>query len=141
MSTKTSCCPVDSTSAGKKLVSNLFKTGALLFFIVLFSTKVSAQQPACNLVGPLKAVHTQDGGTTITITADVFNAQPNSRYVWSLRSNSSGAVLGSGQGTPSINLLPGTRKGNFALQLMIVNPGQGSTQTCTCVTSVSVNDN
>ena len=100
-----------------------------------------AQQPSCNLSGPLKAQFSSDGGTAVVITAEIFNAVAGTNYAWVFKTNSSGASIVSGQGTSTVTVKSGTTSGNFTLQLTVTNsgPGGAGVLSCSCSKSVSVN--
>jgi len=129
----------------KKNRSDFFRNACrlcllLLFFAGLFITKASAQQPACNISGPLKTKIGSNG--KVTISSQVMNTSPQSKYVWTFKQNSSKAVILSGNGTPSINIDAGKLRGNFTVALKVINPPQRGlpTLSCNCSKSVSVTE-
>lgn len=112
----------------------------LILLLFLFTNFLFAQQPpACNLQGPLKATFSQGGGQVISFSSETVDTVPGTKYVWSLKSNSSNAKFISKNGQASIQVAPGTRGGTFTVQLKLINPGPTSNvKSCFCTQSVTV---
>lgn len=127
---------INERSARKRGVAGLL----LMLLLFLFTNFLFAQQPpACNLQGPLKGTFSQAGGQTLTFTSETVDTMPGTKYVWTLKSNSSNAKLIGKNGQTSIKVAPGTRGGTFTLQLKVTNPGTTATaKSCICTQSVTV---
>ena len=112
----------------------------LLFFAGFFISKVSAQQPACNIKGPLKASIASNGA--LTISSESMNTTPQSKYIWTFKKNSSRATILSGNGSSSINIDPGKLRGNFIVSLKVINPPARGlpTLSCNCTKSVTITE-
>ncbi|MBG6111278.1 hypothetical protein H4V97_002800 [Flavobacterium sp. CG_23.5] len=134
--TKTSKYLVKETSKNKNFISSTF----LLVVFFLFTGVLYAQQPSCNLSGPLKGYFDSGGGSTITIISDVYNTGPNTTYSWIIDKNIPGATIVSGKGTSSIQVKAGTKGGSFKIKLTVTNPGLngGPSESSTCTKSVTV---
>jgi hypothetical protein len=104
----------------------------MLFFV----SGASAQQPACNLKGALEARFNSTGGERVQIFSEVAKANPDAIYTWTFKSNSSGANISTGAGTPAVFVKSGTVNGGYTLQLTVTNPNGKS---CSCTKSISVN--
>lgn len=135
-STMTKNNSMNERSTRKSAVASLL----LMLLLFLFTNFLFAQQPpACNLQGPLKATFSQAGGQTLTFTSETVDTLPGTKYVWSLKSNSSNAKLIGKNGQTSIQVASGTRGGTFTLQLKVINPGTTVTaKSCICTQSVTV---
>jgi len=127
---------INERSARKRGVTALL----LMILLFLFTNFLFAQQtPACNLQGPLKATFSQSGGQTLTFTSETVDTLPGTKYVWTLKSNSSNAKLIGKNGQTSIKVASGTRGGTFTLELKVTNPGAAATaKSCICTQSVTV---
>lgn len=130
---------VGKTSKNKNVISSMF----LLAILFLFTGFLYAQQPSCNLSGPLIGYFDSGGGSTISINSDVYNTGPKTTYSWKIDKNLPGATIVSGKGTSSIQVKAGTKGGSFAIKLTVTNPGLngGSSKSSTCTKSVSVSRN
>ena len=129
----------EEISIKKRNISN-FLILALLF---LFTNFLFAQQPACNLSGPLKAQFSTNGGEIVTITSEVINVVPSSVYIWSFKTNTSNATFASENGRNSIKVNSGTKGGGYTLELKLVNrstEGTRNLNSCNCTQSISVNN-
>ncbi|MFV8324272.1 hypothetical protein [Flavobacterium sp. ZS1P14] len=137
--THTSKYFVEETSKNKNVISSMF----LLVMLFLFTGFLYAQQPSCNLSGPLRGYFDPGGGTTISINSDVFNSRPNTAYSWKIDKNVPEATIVSGKDTSSIQVKAGTKGGSFTIKLTVTNPGLngGSSKSCTCTKSVTVSRN
>jgi len=137
--TNTSKYFVEVTSTNKNVISSMF----LLVMLFLFTGFLYAQQPSCNLSGPLRGYFDSEGGRTISINSDVFNSGPRTTYSWKIDKNVPEATIVSGKGTSSIQVKSGTKGGSFTVKLTVTNPGLngGSSETCTCTKSVTVGRN
>lgn len=136
MKTNSSCCPTWAKNVFKSKESNFKGILMLLFFMLFFVSGASAQQPACNLKGPLEAKFNNFGGQRIQVFSEVAKANPGAIYTWSFKTNNSGATIVSGNGTPAVFVKSGAVKGGYTLQLTITNPNGRS---CNCSQSISVN--
>jgi hypothetical protein len=137
--TNTSNYFVEETSKIKDIISSMF----LLVMLFLFTGFLYAQQPSCNLSGPLTGYFDSGGGSTISINSDVYNTGPKTTYSWKIDKNVPGATIVSGKGTSSIQVKAGTEGGSFAIKLTVTNPGLngGSSKSSTCTKSVTVSRN
>jgi hypothetical protein len=137
--TNTSKYFVEETSKNKNVISSMF----LLVMLFLFTGFLYAQQPSCNLSGPLRGYFDSGGGTTISINSDVFNSGPNTTYSWKIDENVPGATIVSGKDTSSILVKAGTKGGSFTIKFTVTNPdlNGGSSKSCTCTKSVTVSRN
>jgi hypothetical protein len=137
--TNTSNYFVAKTSKNKNVISSMF----LLVILFLFTGFLYAQQPSCNLSGPLRGYFDSGGGSTISINSDVYNTGPKTTYSWKIDKNVPGATIVSGKDTSSIQVKAGTKGGSFAIKLTVTNPGLngGSSKSSTCTKSVTVSRN
>lgn len=137
--TKTSKYLVKESSKNKNVTSSMF----LLVMLFLFTGFLYAQQPSCNLSGPLRGYFDSGGGSTISISSDVYNAGPQTTYSWKIDKNEPEATIVSGEGTSSIQVKAGTKGGSFSIKLTVTNPGLngGPSESSTCTKSVTVSRN
>lgn len=132
---------VDKSYGKKKSILSIL----MLIMLFFFTNFLFAQAPACNLSGPLKAKVTGKGTPfeMVTISSEVMNDKIGTQYVWSFKTNTSNAVFKSKNGSPTISLDPGSRGGNFTVELKVINPlelgEEPGRNICTCTQSVSVN--
>ena len=140
MKANSSCCLNWTKNVFKSSGSSVNGFLMLLFFMLFFVSGASAQQPSCNLRGNLEARFSRSGGDQVTVISEVVKAAPGAIYNWSFKSNDTGATILSGNGTPSLVLKSGTRKGGYTVQLTVTNPSTPSLtgKTCSCTKSVSV---
>lgn len=135
-STTTNCCCPKGNVRSKSMISVI-----MLFVLFLFSNLSFAQQPACNLSGPLKAKYDLRGGDKITITAETINTAPGAIYLWSFKTNTSNATFASENGRNFIEVNSGVNGGGYTVDLKIVNPStseHGNSNPCHCSQSISV---
>lgn len=137
--TDTSNYFVAKTSKSKNVISSTF----LLVILFLLTGFLYAQQPSCNLSGPLIGYFDSGGGSTISINSDVYNSSPKTTYSWKIDKNVSGATIVSGEGTSRIQVKAGTKGGSFAIKLTVTNPdlNGGSSKSSTCTKSVTISRN
>ena len=130
----------EETSKNKNVISSMF----LLVMLFLFTSFLYAQQPSCNLSGPLRGYFDPGGGSTISINSDVFNSGSTTAYSWKIDDNVPGATIVSGKGSSSIQVKAGTKGGSFAIKLTVTNHdlnNRDSSKSCTCTKSVTVSRN
>ncbi|UEG49510.1 hypothetical protein LK994_12785 [Ferruginibacter lapsinanis] len=131
------CDPLPSGNVGKFLCS-IKAIMVLLFFTFLFINTAVAQQPSCNITGPLRAKSNNGGGNDVAIVAEVFNTTPKTVYSWSFKNNSSNAVITSGNGTSTLHVKSGSQTGSFTVVLTVTNPAQDGQESSSCSCSKSV---
>ncbi|MGL2963363.1 hypothetical protein ACSVH2_06040 [Flavobacterium sp. RSB2_4_14] len=127
---------IESSTKKNRLTSFL-----LLVLLFLFTNFLFAQQPACNLSGPLKASYGKKG-EIIRINSEVLNAVKETKYIWSFKTNTSNASFATENGENSIKINAGNTGGSFTVQLQVINPNPQDIRrnlSCTCTQSVSVN--
>lgn len=108
-----------------------------VFFIGIFTSNlVSAQAPACNITGPLKACTSE---SQITINTDIEYGTSSPEVAFSFSNNTSGASIlstgtysfdaTSGKATQSLIVHPGNQNGTFNIRVNIQTP-DGKSSTC-----------
>lgn len=115
---------------------------ALVVIMLTGTFLASAQNPACNISGPLKAC-TDQGNIVINVEVAYSSTSPDLAY--SFGSNTSGASIvsvepyvysaASESGTQRITVNPGSNEGTFNLRL---NVRTTDGQTSSCSKSVTV---
>lgn len=112
----------------------------LLVILFLFTNFLFAQQPACNLSGPLKARFSTNGGEVVTVSSEYINTVPGTIFIWSFKTNTSNATFATANGRNSIKVSSGIKGGGYTLELKLVNPSIDQTpNSCNCTQSISVN--
>lgn len=133
----------------KHRISNMLIIG---LFMLIFNSVSAQKVPACNITGPLKValnIPNENENPTNILTnnqvvasvfkSEVINTNEQTVYLWSFKTNQTQASFTSRNGRREINVHPGSTRGNYTVELKLINTAENGTQTtCTCTQSVTV---